>query len=196
MASDVFTATANQTTFTVSQVPVGNVSLFINGVLIGANAANANSTTINYVSANNGNYTMVAGDRVTVSYMYGTATPITLPGNSGYVVNGTAVTLGNLSARVPSTGNRALQLATLSGTMSVFGSGEWKLAANSATNTANAKAITTTFSYLNSDNWAFTGPGTTEVWDIFDNTTKDAWTIKCIYGAAMAGSIISIQRIN
>ena len=70
--SDEFTATAGQTSFTLTQTALGaKVFMFINGTRIKVNAyAVTNGTTVTYTVANNNSYTLVAGDRIQFDYAY------------------------------------------------------------------------------------------------------------------------------
>ncbi len=72
--SDEFTATAAQTSFTLTQAPLNaKVFMFINGTRI-KNAAFAirNGTTniVNYTVSSNNDYALVAGDRIQFDYAY------------------------------------------------------------------------------------------------------------------------------
>ena len=70
--SDEFTATADQQTFTLSHPKGTNrtIKMYINGIRISNTAYSDSGTTITYTKANNGNYTLVAGDRVQFDYSY------------------------------------------------------------------------------------------------------------------------------
>lgn len=70
--SEQFTATAGQTTFTLTQTPVSNskVKMFINGIRIDKNAYTLSSNTITYVPASNSSFTLEAGDRIQFDYAY------------------------------------------------------------------------------------------------------------------------------
>jgi len=70
--SDEFTATAGQTSFTLTQTALGaKVFMFINGTRIKVSAyAVTNGTTVTYTVANNNSYTLVAGDRIQFDYAY------------------------------------------------------------------------------------------------------------------------------
>ena len=70
---ETFTATAGQTTFTANIAPSGSVEFNINGILISANAVSVSGTTITYTAAQNGSYVLLAGDKVTITYTYGTS---------------------------------------------------------------------------------------------------------------------------
>jgi hypothetical protein len=67
---DEFTATAAQTSFTLTQTPSVNskVKMFINGIRISNAAYSLSGTTITYVPANNGSYSLTAGDRIQLDY--------------------------------------------------------------------------------------------------------------------------------
>ena len=69
--AQTFTATAGQTQFTLSQVPVGGVAININGVMVSANSVSVTGTLATYNPTNNGSYSLLAGDQVTITYMYG-----------------------------------------------------------------------------------------------------------------------------
>lgn len=66
------TATAAQTSFTLSQTPSANskVKMFVNGIRISNTAYSSSGTTLTYVPANNGGYSLTAGDRVQFDYYY------------------------------------------------------------------------------------------------------------------------------
>ena len=71
-ASDEFTATANQTTFTLSNAKSSRsiYKLYINGIRISKNAYSISSSTFTYLPASNGNYSLSSGDRVQIDYFY------------------------------------------------------------------------------------------------------------------------------
>jgi len=71
-AADEFTATASQTSFALSQVPMAGskVKMYINGVRISNTAYNNSGSSLTYVPANNGSYVLTAGDRVQFDYSY------------------------------------------------------------------------------------------------------------------------------
>jgi hypothetical protein len=70
--SDEITATAGQTTFTISHAKRANstIKMYINGIRISNTAYTDSSTTVTYISANNGGYTIVAGDRIQFDFSY------------------------------------------------------------------------------------------------------------------------------
>ena len=65
-------ATSAQTSFTLPQVPGVNckVKMYVNGVLISFSAHSVSGVALTYISSNNGNYTLFAGDRVQFIYFY------------------------------------------------------------------------------------------------------------------------------
>ena len=67
-----FTATTNQTSFTLTQTPSVNsrVKMFINGVRISNTAYTVSGTTLTYIPANNGNNSLSSGDRIQFDYYY------------------------------------------------------------------------------------------------------------------------------
>ena len=115
---------------------------------------------------------------------------------SGLVNNGVDVTLGNLKARLAGSGNRSLQVSTVSGTYSVYGSGVYS-AGGAGGNTISAAApvtITTTPAYL-AGGLNFTTAGQTDTWMIMDTGNTIAWRISLIIGAAYNNNMVSIERL-
>ncbi len=70
--ADEFTATAAQTSFTLTQTPSVNskIKMYINGVRISNTAYNNTGATLTYIPANNGSYALVIGDRIQLDYYY------------------------------------------------------------------------------------------------------------------------------
>ena len=70
--TDEFLALASQTTFTLSHTPTATtiVKMYINGVRISNSACNKSGVTLTYVPANNGSYSLMAGDRIQFDYSY------------------------------------------------------------------------------------------------------------------------------
>jgi hypothetical protein len=121
-------------------------------------------------------------------------------GTSGFVNAGVDVTLGNLKARIPTTGNRSLQIATVTSgtTYSVYGSAISVFSTNALGSTtidiAAAKTISTTPTYLNSGN-TFAGAGGVDTWNIMDTTNLIAWRVSCIIGGSYNNNLITIERL-
>ena len=116
---------------------------------------------------------------------------------AGFVNAGDYVILGNLKARIPTSGNRSLQLATVSGTYSVYGSAVHVFASNLGSTTINGSspsAISTTPAYLNSGN-TFGTAGGTDTWNIMDTSNFIAWRITAIIGSGYNANFISIERL-
>ena len=65
-------ATASQTSFTLSQVPSdrSTIKMYINGVRVSNSAYSLSSLTVTYNPANNGSYTIMSGDRIQFDYYY------------------------------------------------------------------------------------------------------------------------------
>ena len=70
--TDEFTASSGQTSFTLTQTPssLSKIKMYINGIRISNTAYSWTGTTLIYTSANNGNYTLSASDRVQMDYTY------------------------------------------------------------------------------------------------------------------------------
>lgn len=117
---------------------------------------------------------------------------------SSAIVNaGVEVVLGNLRARLPSTGNRSLQIATVSGTYSVYGSCSFVNNNNvgaSRIDSASSLNVTTTFAYLSpGSNFAFSGDICT--WLIMDTSSNISWRISFIIGAGYSNNMITIEQL-
>jgi hypothetical protein len=116
---------------------------------------------------------------------------------SGMVNRGVDVTLGNLKARIAATGLISLQLSTISGTYSVYGSGVHVFSSNVGSTTIDGgspRTISTTPAYLNSGN-TFATAGGTDTWNIMDTSNSIAWRITMILGAGVNNNIITIERL-
>ena len=115
---------------------------------------------------------------------------------SGFVNRGVDVTLGNLKARIAATGNFSVQLSTVSGSYSVYGS--HYLVDNGAYSNgidgSSPRSITTTPTYIASGN-NFLGAGNTSVWLLMDTTAQMSWRITMIVGAGYNNNFISIERL-
>ena len=116
---------------------------------------------------------------------------------SGFVNAGVDVTLGNLRARIPTSGNRSLQVSTVSGTYSVYGSSVYNAAGTiGGTNITSGTpvSVTTTPAYLNAVN-NFTVAGDSGTWTINDTGAGLAWRISFVIGPGYANNMISIERL-
>ncbi|CAN1493893.1 hypothetical protein MCEGE10_00296 [Flavobacteriaceae bacterium] len=71
-ADDEITATAGQTSFTLTQTPstLTKVKMYINGIRISKTAYSISGTTLTYVPANNESYPISVNDRVQFEYAY------------------------------------------------------------------------------------------------------------------------------
>ncbi|MDZ4329804.1 MAG: hypothetical protein U0945_04390, partial [Flavobacterium sp.] len=70
--ADEFTATAAVINFTLSQAPSTNskVKMYVNGIRISNSAYSWTGTTLTYIPANNGSYTLSVNDRIQFDYFY------------------------------------------------------------------------------------------------------------------------------
>ena len=71
-AADEFTATASQTSFTLSHAPSARskVKMYVNGIRISNTAYTISGTTLTYNATNNGSYSLTASDRIQFDYFY------------------------------------------------------------------------------------------------------------------------------
>jgi hypothetical protein len=115
---------------------------------------------------------------------------------SGIVNAGVDVVLGNLRARIPTSGNRSLQVSTVSGTYSISGSNIYQ-AGGVAGVTINGSAplsLTTTPTYLAAGE-NYTTAGYMSIWCIMDPSAGLAWRITMIIGVGYNNNMISIERL-
>jgi len=70
LETDEFTATAGQTSFTLSNTPIGKIAFFRNGARLPKASVSISGTTVTYIPANNNAEALVAGDRITIDYLY------------------------------------------------------------------------------------------------------------------------------
>jgi hypothetical protein len=115
---------------------------------------------------------------------------------SGFVNAGVDVTLGNLKARIPTSGNRSLQISTVTGTYSVYGSDLYAAGAPGAKfiDGSSPLSVTTTPAYLSASNH-FGAAGQTDTWLIMDSSVGIAWRITFICGSNYNNNMISMERL-
>ena len=115
---------------------------------------------------------------------------------AGFVGRGVDVILGNLKARISATGNFSVQLSTVSGSYSVYGSHVLVTGGvyYNAIDATAPRSISTTPTYINSGN-DFLGAGNTSVWLLMDTTAQMSWRITMIVGAGYNNNFISIERL-
>lgn len=65
---ETFSATLNQTTFTLAFTPKGKVHFFRNGIKLNTTATTLATNVVTYVPANNGANNLALGDRITIIY--------------------------------------------------------------------------------------------------------------------------------
>ena len=115
---------------------------------------------------------------------------------SGLVNAGVDVTLGNLKARIPTSGNRSLQLSTVTGTYSVYGSGVYTAGGvgTGFIDGSTPLSVTTTPAYLAPSN-NFSRAGYTDQWLIMDTGSNISWRISMIIGVSYNNNMITIERL-
>ena len=116
---------------------------------------------------------------------------------SGIVNSGIDVVLDNLKVRMASSGNRSLQVSTVTGTYSIVGSSNYSQAgvvSGVTINLGSPRTINTTPAYLN-PSYNFTTDGATDNWIIMDIGKNISWRIIMICGAGYNNNLISIERL-
>ena len=70
--ADEFSATASQTSFTLTTTPSANskVKMYVNGIRVSNTAYSWSGNTLTYVPANNGGYSLSVSDRIQFDYFY------------------------------------------------------------------------------------------------------------------------------
>ena len=69
-AQQEFVATSGQVSFTLGLLAIGGASVYRNGVRLPIGSVNTSGVTVTYTPAANGGQVLVAGDRVTVDYLW------------------------------------------------------------------------------------------------------------------------------
>jgi len=89
-----------------------------------------------------------------------------------------------------------LQISTVTGTYSVYGSSVYSAGGvgGASIDAASPLSVTTTPAYLRSTN-NFVNSGYTDNWLIMDTGNTIAWKISCIIGAGYNNNLISIERL-
>lgn len=115
---------------------------------------------------------------------------------AAFVARGVDVTLGNLKVRFAASGNMSLQVSTVSGTYSLYGSGMYVSNGNGWANIDGGAplSVTTTPTYLKST-INFLGAGNTDVWLIMDTSNSITWRITGIIGSGYSNNFVSIERL-
>jgi hypothetical protein len=113
---------------------------------------------------------------------------------SGLVNAGVDVTLGNLKARLANSGNYSLQVSTVSGTYSVYGSSVYSYNGIGGVTLSSPLSITTTPAYL-SAGYNFLVAGSTDTWIITDTSAGISWRISLMIGPSFTNNMISIERL-
>jgi hypothetical protein len=113
---------------------------------------------------------------------------------SGLVNAGVDVTLGNLKARLASSGNYSLQVSTIVGTYSVYGSSVYSYNGVGGITLSSPLSITTTPTYL-AAGYNFLVAGSTDTWNIVDTSAGIAWRITLIIGPSFTNNMITIERL-
>lgn len=115
---------------------------------------------------------------------------------SGFVNAGVDVTLGNLKARLAGSGNRSLQLSTVTGTYSVYGADIYSYGgiAGVTIDYGSPITITTTPTYL-VPGYQFNSAGAVDTWYLRDTGNTIAWRITLIVGPSWNNNFISIERL-
>jgi len=187
-------AAANQCYFMVKQI--GSSAIVDPWVFSGTNTYITNGNVGIGNSAPSTTLDVTGNVNVTGKINIGDPTGSVATKAAALVARGVDVTLGNLKVRFSATGNMSLQVSTVSGTYSVYGSQVLVsgAVAYSTIDGSSPIAVTTTPTYLNSIN-NFVGAGQTCTWTIMDTTAGMSWRISMIIGSGYNNNFISIERL-
>jgi hypothetical protein len=211
------TLTVNNNISTIGTLYVGGETNIGGGVIIGKNVASGNEggqidlATAPSGTLSTGTVTMdIFQDRLRIfeaggnnrgAYLDIAKLPNSVGGEigvraSGIVNRGVDVTLGNLKVRVASTGNISLQVATVSGTYSLYGSDVYSIGSVGGTLTqpSSPLSVTTTPAYLQ-PGLNFTTAGWMDTWMLMDTGNTIAWRISAIFGPSGNSTMITIERL-
>jgi hypothetical protein len=97
--------------------------------------------------------------------------------------------------RLAGSGNRSLQVSTVSGTYSVIGSGVYSYNGIGGTTLSSLRTITTTPTYI-VDGYQFGVAGSTDTWILMDAANNIAWRISMIVGFSFNNNMITIERLH
>jgi hypothetical protein len=113
---------------------------------------------------------------------------------SGIVNAGTFVTLDNIKATVTTSGNRGLSVATVTGTVTGYISGQYQVMTGGGNAGASSTSLSTTAT-TSMFGWNFTSEGDTATFILRDNTNSRVYRIIMIIGGAYNNNFISIERL-
>jgi hypothetical protein len=113
-----------------------------------------------------------------------------------FVNAGVEVTLGNLKASIPTSDPRHIQLATVSGTISLCGTSRYTVASGvsgSVITPLSPRSISPTATAIMSTYYLY--PGESEEWILKTTTNSDVWRIYALYGVGFTNNFILIEKI-
>jgi len=115
---------------------------------------------------------------------------------SAFVDAGNDVILGNIKVRMSTSGNRSLQISTVSGSYSLYGSGVYSYngVGGATIDGTSPRSVTTTPTYIN-PGYTFATAGATDTWTLRDTDNTIAWRITLIVGSGYSANFISIERL-
>lgn len=147
ISADTFTATAGQTSFTLSHTPTGSAVMVVNGVTISSLAITVAGTTATYSPINNYSYALEDGDSIVITYIYSStgATVATLTSISDTAISspvqGQLLSYDATSSKWVNTGVRASAVKVARGTVVTLG--KLKLRISTSGNVVTEIATTT-----------------------------------------------------
>jgi hypothetical protein len=113
---------------------------------------------------------------------------------SNIVDAGVFVTLDNIKAQLPTSGNRGLSLATVSGTVTGYISGHYQGILSSSAGTSSTTSLSTTAT-TSMFGWNFGQQGDMSNYILRDDTNNRVYRIILIIGGGYSNNFISIERL-
>jgi len=108
---------------------------------------------------------------------------------------GLAVTMDNISVKIPTSGNRNLQLKTLSGSFTGNCSGNYLASGVFSSGTTEAVTYNTTYQYLINSSWNYAWSGDYGIYMLNDTSNNRWYKITVQIGSGWLNNLIVIERL-
>jgi hypothetical protein len=109
-------------------------------------------------------------------------------------VLGTEVTLDNIKARIASTGNKGIQLKTVSGTMTVDGMQPGGFNTINQVTRVEGLSLSTSYTYVNVDT-NMTNPGDSQILTFVDRSSGESYRVTGLVSQGFNKNLISIEKL-
>lgn len=137
----------------------------------------------------------IGGGTITANDFAFTNGGTAIPAVRQVVDAGVAVTMDNISVQIPTSGNRNLQLKTLSGSFTGNCSGNYLAAGVFSSGTTEAVIYNTTYQYLINSSWNYTWAGDYGIYMLNDTSNNLWYKITVQIGSGWLNNLIVIERL-